>query len=274
MITILRFCTALCVFALSLLVWQAQTIYAQTPVNAGGTPESFAQLITIDIPGSAPTASPAATPTPSVSANATMSIESSPSCESPNTSTSLGYPYPAFLSQSIPLDSNALPVQMTYFSSYYYFYGLPAHYIAVAYLDVSCGVAGTNTSGSPFSNSYNFAIPIYFCDTGSLDQSLSGGPQAAIGLSTSGCQNRNVPAACPFSPAGVIDVSGYSHNASTENLAVFVPPQAQGSSEETPAVAVDVQLLYNGFSVSNRDGLSPYLVRVACSALSSFSNNN
>lgn len=121
-------------------LWQVKTVHAETPVNAGGTAESFAQLVTVDI------AQPSGGPV--LTASAVMSVESSPSCESPNTGNDLGLPFPVFLAQSIPLDANSLPAQITYFNSYFYYFGLNQHYIVLAGLDVSCTISSTSSSSS------------------------------------------------------------------------------------------------------------------------------
>jgi hypothetical protein len=242
---------------LCLLLWQATTIYAQTPVNAGGSAESFAQLVTLSIV-------PPAGGT-SITASAVMSIDNSLSCDSPNSGNAQGFPFPVFVAQNVPIDPNSLPGQITYFNSYFYYFGINQHYLELATLNVSCSIASSGGSSS----SYNFSIPIYFCDTNTLSS-----PQPAIGLSTSGCKNTSVPSTCPFSPAGIRAPNTYFRNSATENLQVY-EPMSGGSQPpaQTPAVAVDVQLLYNGFSVADRSGFSPFLVRVACSALSSFTND-
>lgn len=255
-------CFSVLVFAL-MLIRSLAAFADSTPVNSGGTPEAFAQLVTYNIV-------PSAGATPSVTASAVMSIDSSASCVTA-VPPFKGTPAfsPAFVSSSLPLDANALPTQFTYFGSdpYTASPGYEFNYLEVATLNVSCSVTPSGGSAS----SYNFAVPIYLCNSGEVFPT-----QPAIGFSTSGCQITQVPSSCTISPAGAVDPNGYSRNTVTENLKVFMPESAGNlPPEQTPAIAVDIQLLYNGFSLAFSEGLkgfSPYLVRVACSSLSTFTN--
>jgi hypothetical protein len=173
------------------------------------------------------------------------------------------------VSGNLPVDANGFPVQLTYFGSEPYTAspGYAFNYLEVATLNVSCGVTPTGGSAS----SFNFVVPIYLCTSG------PGFPtQSAIGLSTSGCLVSKVPSTCTVSSAGAVDPNGYARNTTTENLQVYQPsPLGSLPPEQTPAIAVDLQLLYNGMTPAFSEGLkgfSPYLVRVACSSLSTFTN--
>lgn len=230
---------------------------AKTPVSSGGTTEAFAQLITLDIV-------PSPGMPPSVTASAVMSVDSSPSCVTAKKPTAGGAAFsPFFVSGNLPVDANSFPVQFTYFAATPYLSspGYDYEYIAAVTLNVSCSV--TPNGGSP--SSYNFVVPIYFCELNQF--------QPAIGLSPSGCQIATTPSTCTISPAGIADPNGYSHNSTTENLQVYAPPSTGSTPpEQIPAIAVDVQLFYNGFSQYTDSHFSPFLVRVACSALSAFTN--
>lgn len=231
---------------------------AAVPVSSGGTPEAFVQLATRDIVPS-PGASPA------VTASATMSVDSSPSCVYAEPTFNNASFSPSFVAGSVSIDADSYPVQFTYFSSKPYSVspGYIFDYIAVALLDVSCSVTPAGGSASAF----RFQIPIYLCTIPKTDPTVS-----AIGLSTSGCAITAIPTGCTIPTAGIVASGSYAHNSSTENLKVYQPPSPTTSPEETPAVAVDVQLFYNGFTVSGVPGFSPFLVRVACSSLSAFTN--
>ena len=255
-------CFSVLVFAL-MLIRSLAAFADSTPVNSGGTPEAFAQLVSYNIV-------PSAGATPSVTASAVMSIDSSWSCVTaiPPFKGTPAFS-PAFVSGDLSLDANALPTQFTYFGSSPYTAspGYAFNYLEVATLNVSCSVTPSGSSAS----SYNFKVPIYLCTSGRGFPS-----QPAIGLSTSGCEVTEVPSGCTVSSAGTVDPNGYSRNTTTENLQVYMPsPSGNLPPEQTPAIAVDIQLLYNGFSLAFSEGLkgfSPYLVRVACSSLSTFTN--
>jgi hypothetical protein len=244
--------------ALLVLLGMTTAARAAVPVSAGGTPETFAQLVTRDI-----VPSPGASPT--VTASATMSVDSSSSCVYAEPTFNNASFSPSFVAGSVPIDADSYPVQFTYFSSRPYSAspGYVFDYIAVALLDVSCSVTPAGGSASAF----RFQVPIYLCTIPKTDPTLS-----AIGLSTSGCAITTIPAGCTIPSAGVVASGGYAHNSETENLKVYQPPSPTTSPEETPAIAVDLQLFYNGFTVAGAQGFSPYLVRVACSSLSAFTN--
>lgn len=82
---------------------------AAVPVSAGGTPETFAPLVTRDI-----VPSPGASPT--VTASATMSVDSSSSCVYAERTFNNASFSPTFVAGSIPIDADSYPVQFTYFS--------------------------------------------------------------------------------------------------------------------------------------------------------------
>ena len=231
---------------------------ADVPVSSGGTPEAFAQLTTIDIvptPGSPP----------AVTASAVMSVDSSPSCVTAQPTFNDATFAPSFVAGSVPVDARSYPVQFTYFSATPYGVspGYVFDYLEVVVLNVSCGVTPAGGAAS----SFNFQVPIYLCNIPDVFPT-----QAAMGLSTSGCKVTEAPSGCTVPTAGIVAPGTYAHNSATENLAVYQPPSPTTTPEETPAIAVDLQLFYNGFTVPVQKGFSPFLVRVACSSLSTFTN--
>lgn len=233
-------------------------VLAVEPVSSGGTPEAFAQLTTrniVPMPGSPP----------AVTASAVMSVDSSPSCVTKKPTFDNLTWAPAFVAGSVPVDTNSFPVQFTYFDSTIYEVspGYLFDYLEVIVLDVSCSVTLAGGSAS----SFNFQIPIYLCNIPDVYPT-----QPAMGLSTSGCAVTEIPSGCTAPSAGIVAPNSYAHNSSTENLKVYQPPSPTTPPEDTPAVAVDIQLFYNGFTVPNLKGLSPFLVRATCSALSAFTN--
>jgi hypothetical protein len=224
----------------------------------GFTTESFAQLETLNIV-------PSAGATPSVTATATMSIDHSASCLKTTTPPAGATAFsPTFVAANLPLDANGLPAQTTYFD----WPTVGGSYLEAAVLNVSCSVESGGVASS-----YNFALPIYICGT----VSASAYPDTAIGFSTSGCDLANLPSSCSISRAGTFDPNAYHLATPTEHLEVY-EPSSEGDlhPEQTPAIAVDIQLLYNGFSmgtvIANAPTFSPFLIRVACSSLSAFTN--
>lgn len=231
---------------------------ADVPVSSGGTSEAFAQLSTRDIvpmPGSPP----------AVTASAVMSVDSSSSCVTALPTFDNARWSPALVAGSVPVDANSYPVQFAYFSDQPYVVspGYVFEYLEVVLLNVSCSVTPAGGSAS----SFHFQIPIYLCNIGEVFPT-----QPAIGLSTAGCKVTGIPSGCTVPTAGIVAPNSYAHNSDTENLKVYQPPSPTTAPEETPAVAVDVQLFYNGFTVPIVKGFSPFLVRVACSSLSAFTN--
>jgi hypothetical protein len=192
-------------------------------------------------------------------------VDSSSSCTTTQPSFNNSRFSPAFVAGSVPLDANSYPVQFTYFDSSVYTVspGYVFDYLEVVVLNVSCSV--TPAGGSP--SSFNFQIPIYLCNIPGFYPT-----QSAMGLSTSGCAITAVPSGCTVPTAGVVAEGTYAHNSATENLKVYQPPSPATAPEDTPAVAVDLQLFYNGFTTRSLSGLSPFLVRASCSTLSAFTN--
>ena len=244
---------------LVLLAGPATRLAAETPVSSGGTSEAFAQLATrniVTMPGSPP----------AVAASAVMSVDSSQSCVTTKPTFGNSTWAPAFVAGSVPVDADAFPVQFTYFDGSIYGVspGYVFDYLEVIALNVSCTV--TPAGGSPAS--FNFQIPIYFCNVPDVFPT-----QPAMGLSTSGCAITDVPSGCTLPSGGIVAPNSYAHNSDTENLKVYQPPSPTTLPEQTPAVAVDVQLFYNGFTTDLPfKGFSPFLVRASCSALSAFTN--
>jgi hypothetical protein len=245
-----KYNTRLPLLVLVLLLIHPTTNFAQTLVS-GGTQEAFAQLQTVDLPG---------TSTTSITSSASMSVDSSGVC---------GEGFGLFVANNVPIDANGLPAQISYFGDSYLSTS-QNNYLGVAVLNVSCSVAASGSN-----QSFDFMVPIYFCDTPAFPPI-----QAGAGLATSGCAltNPNPFNMCPIPTAGTVDSNAYNVSSHRENLAVYVPPSAGTlPNNQTPAIAVDVQRLYNGFTGSSFAGngfagFSPYLVRVACGPFSAFTN--
>lgn len=231
---------------------------AAAALVTGGATESFVQLTTVDIvptPGAAP----------AVTASSVMSADSSSSCTATKPSFNNSTFAPSLVASSLPVDANAYPVQLSYFNGSIYTVspGYIFDYLEVVVLDVSCSVTPAGGSAS----SFQFQIPIYLCNVPNAFPT-----QPAFGMSPSDCAISAVPNGCTVPTAGILAEGTYSHSSDSEILHVYQPPSPTTDPEQTPAVAVDLQLFYNGFSGIDRTQVSPFLVRVSCAALSAFTN--
>lgn len=185
-------------------------------------------------------------------ASAVLSIDTAPSCNTAGTTIAV--------QDSVPIDANAWPIQATYRGS------LTGSSGGVLRLAASCTL-------EPGGQSYQFQIPLFLC--------TDVGIGAVVDFSTTSCTDASLVSTlsaqgCPYltSVPASSDPSGYSTDSSTETLQVFSAPLVGASPEITPALAVDIQAFYNGFSVAKSDVLlAPILVRVVCGALTTFQNS-
>ncbi len=232
--------------ALMLFACSATRLSAQ--VGPAVHTESFVQFETWDINSTDPTAPP------TVSASGTMTISTSGLCQSSGA--------PQFVSANLPVDAGDFPIQFTYLAV-----PTAAPWMDAATLNVSCTVTNSGVT-----TNYVFQIPIYLCNP-------IGGLGTIMALNPESCFNSSLLSSCTITQAGTLAPAGFSVNTSTEILQVYQPPSSVIQNltlQQTPAVAIDIQFLYNGFSSSFTSSSGPWeaplFVRVACSSLSAFSN--
>lgn len=200
----------------------------------GLTNESFIQLV------AAPNAS--ASPVPAFSASASMSTIG---C---NALTPSGM---YFTGNTV--DANDLPTQLSYFEN--------IGAAGAVQLSGACTITD-NSSGQ--SQTFHFTIPIKFTPSSSSNNL----PVTAgfISNTLTECAGFTTPSSAASSGA-VTAATAY------ENLTVYpMPNPGSLPAQALPAVAVDIQEFYNGFTIDGWNGGlgggSPFLIRVLCTPFS------
>lgn len=167
------------------------------------------------------------------------------------------------VSAETPVDANDVPIQIVYFE----WTGGTGYTL----LSGNCEV--TNAGQETF---FPFAIPIEFEQAGSTNKM----PVTAQILTSAS----SVPSSCEFfTNFGVINSQTPSIATVQENLQVFAlenPSDTGLSANQIPAVGIDIQGFYNGFTVNKWAygsggccGGAPFLIRVMCSTLAHFQTN-
>jgi hypothetical protein len=167
------------------------------------------------------------------------------------------------VSSETSVDANDLPTQITYFE----WTGGTGYTLLLS----TCSVE--NSGQTTF---FSFAIPIEF-EQASTSNKISVTAQIVPSSSS-------VPSSCQFfTNYGVVNSQTPSISTVQENLSVFAlenPSETGLSANQIPAVGIDIQGFYNGFTVNKWAygsggccGGAPFLIRVMCSTLAHFQTN-
>jgi hypothetical protein len=167
------------------------------------------------------------------------------------------------VSSETSLDANDVPSQIVYFE-----------WTGGTGYTLLAGTCEVTNSGQ--SNFFSFAIPVEFEQAGSSNKM----PVTAQIITDSS----SLPSSCQFFPSyGVVNSQTPSVSTVQENLSIFAlenPSETGLSANQIPAVGIDIQGLYNGFTVNNWTlgvggccGGAPFLIRVMCSTLAHFQTN-
>lgn len=178
------------------------------------------------------------------------------SCNADNTSF-----YP--VSGETPVDANDVPSQIVYFE----WTGGTGYTLLLG----TCSVANSGQT-----QYFSFAIPIEFEQASSSNKM----PVTAQIITTPS----SIPSSCGFlTDYGIVNTQTPSVATVQENLSIFAlqnPSESGLSANQIPAVGIDIQGLYNGFTVNKWAygsggccGGAPFLVRVMCSTLAHFQTN-
>jgi hypothetical protein len=162
-----------------------------------------------------------------------------------------------------PVDANDVPIQNIYFE----WTGGTGYTVLIG----TCSVANSGQT-----NYFSFAIPIEFEQAGSSNKM----PVTAQILPSSTA----LPSSCQVKTNyGVVNSQTPSIATVQENLSIFAlenPSESGLSANQIPAVGIDIQGLYNGFTVNKWAygsggccGGAPFLIRVMCSTLAHFQTN-
>jgi hypothetical protein len=160
-----------------------------------------------------------------------------------------------------PVDANDVPIQDVYFE----WTGGTGYTVLIG----TCSVANSGQT-----NFFSFAIPVEFEQAGSSNKM----PVTAQIITSS------VPSSCQVKTNyGVVNSQTPSIATVQENLSVFAlenPSDTGLSANQIPAVGIDIQGFYNGFTVNHWAygsggccGGAPFLIRVMCSTLAHFQTN-
>ncbi len=165
------------------------------------------------------------------------------------------------VASEISIDSNDVPIQDVYFE----WTGGTGYAVLIG----SCSV--TNSGQTNF---FNFAIPVEFEQAGSTNKM----PVTAQVITSA------FPSSCQIlTTYGVVNSQTPTIATVQENLSVFAlenPSDTGLSANQIPAVGIDIQGFYNGFTVNKWTygsggccGGAPFLIRVMCSTLAHFQTN-
>jgi|GEM_PF-5595528 hypothetical protein len=170
----------------------------------------------------------------------------------------------------VMLDANDLPIQTVYFEW--------AGGAGYEDLEGTCTVKSSNAT-----QSFNFYIPITFAVATAADGLPYGLPALPVTAQLPSTTS-SIPSECDFGEnLGVVNSQTPAVSTHQENLQVYAlaNPSASLSADQIPAVGVDIQGLYNGFTVDNWTpedggccGGAPFLIRVMCSTLAHFQTNS
>jgi hypothetical protein len=164
----------------------------------------------------------------------------------------------------VNVDANDRPIQAVYFE-----------WTGGTGYENLLGVCSVTNSGQ--TQSFQFGIPIVFEQSGNANKI----PVTAYTLTNA----QTIPEQCEFTTFfGVINSQTPSLFSKQENLQVYAmtnPSQGGLAADQIPAVGVDIQGFYNGFTVNKWAvgsegccGGGPFLVRVMCSTLAHFQTNS
>jgi hypothetical protein len=167
------------------------------------------------------------------------------------------------VSSETAVDPNDVPTQIVYFE----WTG------GTAYTEL-LGTCSVENSGQ--TTFFSFAIPIEFEQASSSNKM----PVTAQIITTPS----SIPSSCGFFPSyGVVNSQTPSIATVQENLSIFAlqnPSESGLSANQIPAVGIDIQGFYNGFTVNKWAygsggccGGAPFLIRVMCSTLAHFQTN-
>jgi hypothetical protein len=162
-----------------------------------------------------------------------------------------------------PVDANDLPIQIVYFE-----------WTGGTGYENLLGNCSVTSNGQ--TQSFNFAIPIIFSQSSNSNKI----PVTAQTVTDPSA----IPTECNYSlNIGVINSLTPTTLTRQENLQIYAmtnPSETGLSANEIPAVGVDIQGFYNGFTVNKWAygnggccGGAPFLVRVMCSTLAHFQTN-
>ena len=200
----------------------------------GLTNETFIQLL------AAPNAS--ASPTANFTASASMSYQG---CGN------LSGPGPAFTGNWINL--NEIPTHLIYFQN--------KGVVAGVQLNGACTITDSSSSQA---QTFQFAIQVYFAASANSN-----------GLPITASATPIGPICAGFTPTPAVAATQNVKMAATkyENLSVYPMPNPNNlPAQALPAVAVDIQEFYNGFTLDNfnsgQGGAAPFLIRVLCTPFS------
>jgi hypothetical protein len=160
-----------------------------------------------------------------------------------------------------PVDANDVPIQNIYFE-----------WTGGTGYTVLIGTCSVTNSGQ--TNYFNFAIPVEFEQASSSNKM----PVTAQIITSS------FPSSCQVATNyGVVNSQTPTIATVQENLSIFAlenPSESGLSANQIPAVGIDIQGLYNGFTVNKWAygsggccGGAPFLIRVMCSTLAHFQTN-
>lgn len=195
-----------------------------------------------------------------------------------------------YVSQAVQIDQNTWPVQVVYAPGSTYYNNSSSKYNegnyydltqGVASLNVTCTIPSVDSSGTPIYYQGYMNIPLYFSQY-FFDGSMVGLQQ--LGLSSSYNQISDSSCGAVLSGGTVAPNALGPVYSSSENLQVYVAalPSPTPPPALTPAIAVDIQQFYSGFtSLISSTGVSPvkflsdfsvapFLVRVACGPQTEF----